>query len=173
MMLRMPPAQLVPLEALNALDRHAFADALRPLFEAAHPLADALYTRRPFASYDQLIDTAQDLAATLSEHEQRAIVNAHPRIGGSTAALQKTSELSAREQGAQADQHTEGELRRLNAEYERRFGFRFVVFVNRRPRAQILHVLQQRLHNSPEQELATALAEMFQIARDRLATLSR
>ena len=34
------------------------------------------------------------------------------------------------------------ELDRLNAEYEQRFGFRFVVFVNRRSKAEILEVLR-------------------------------
>ena len=32
----------------------------------------------------------------------------------------------------------------LNAEYEERFGFRFVVFVNRRPKSEILDVLRER-----------------------------
>ena len=37
------------------------------------------------------------------------------------------------------------ELAELNKTYEEKFGFRFVVFVNRRPRAEILPVLRERL----------------------------
>jgi 2-oxo-4-hydroxy-4-carboxy--5-ureidoimidazoline (OHCU) decarboxylase len=59
-------------------------------------------------------------------------------------------------------------LARFNAEYERRFGFRFVVFVNGRTRAEILPVLQERLKRSREQELATGLEEFLAIARDRM-----
>ena len=59
------------------------------------------------------------------------------------------------------------ELARLNAEYERRHGFRFVVFVNRRPKAEILEVLKGRIGNPSEDELETALHELTAIARDR------
>ena len=50
------------------------------------------------------------------------------------------------------------ELARLNAEYEARHGFRFVVFVNRRPKAEILEVLKVRIDNPTDAELETALA---------------
>ncbi|HKB94261.1 MAG TPA: 2-oxo-4-hydroxy-4-carboxy-5-ureidoimidazoline decarboxylase, partial [Gaiellaceae bacterium] len=59
------------------------------------------------------------------------------------------------------------ELARLNAEYEARHGFRFVVFVNRRPKAAILEVLRARIRNSTEAERETALDELVAIAEDR------
>ena len=60
------------------------------------------------------------------------------------------------------------ELDRLNAEYERRFGFRFVVFVNRRPKAEIVEELRQRLRRSREEELEDGLRAIVDIAEDRL-----
>jgi 2-oxo-4-hydroxy-4-carboxy-5-ureidoimidazoline decarboxylase len=59
------------------------------------------------------------------------------------------------------------ELAELNRRYEERFGFRFVVFVNRRPRAEIVPVLRERLEKTRDEELDTALAELVAIARDR------
>ena len=59
------------------------------------------------------------------------------------------------------------ELARLNAAYEERHGFRFVVFVNRRPKSEILDVLQARIGNPTDDELETALDELVAIARDR------
>ena len=59
------------------------------------------------------------------------------------------------------------ELARLNAEYEARHGFRFVVFVNRRPKAEILEVLRARLPNPTDEERETALDELVAIAEDR------
>jgi 2-oxo-4-hydroxy-4-carboxy-5-ureidoimidazoline decarboxylase len=59
------------------------------------------------------------------------------------------------------------ELQRLNAAYEERHGFRFVVFVNRRPKAAILPVLRERIDRSTEEELDTALGELVAIAEDR------
>ena len=59
------------------------------------------------------------------------------------------------------------ELAELNRRYEERFGFRFVVFVDRRPKAEIVPVLRERLERTREEELDTALSELVAIARDR------
>jgi 2-oxo-4-hydroxy-4-carboxy--5-ureidoimidazoline (OHCU) decarboxylase len=62
-------------------------------------------------------------------------------------------------------------LARLRAADEQRFGFRVVIFVDRRPKTAVVEVLRARLSTPAEQELRTALHEMFAIARDRLETL--
>ncbi len=59
------------------------------------------------------------------------------------------------------------ELARLNAAYEARHGFRFVVFVNRRPKAEILQILRSRIDNPTDEELETAVGELVAIAIDR------
>ena len=100
----------------------------------------------------------------MTEDERVAVLDAHPRIG-STAGL---SARSAAEQGGETDGATLETLERLNDEYERRFGFRFVVFVRGRSRAAIVPVLGARLRRSRNEELATGLEEFLAIARDRL-----
>ena len=55
----------------------------------------------------------------------------------------------------------------MNREYEERFGFRFVVFVNRRPKSEIVPVLRERLRRTRAEELDTALNELVAIARAR------
>jgi 2-oxo-4-hydroxy-4-carboxy--5-ureidoimidazoline (OHCU) decarboxylase len=77
------------------------------------------------------------------------------------------SARSAAEQGSDSDSETLAELARLNAEYEQQFGFRFVVFVNRRPKAEILEVLRTRIHRTRTEELDTAVEELVAIAEDR------
>jgi OHCU decarboxylase len=168
-------AALVPISQLNALQREDFASALQPLFEAAAPLADALYTRRPFDSYLQLIEHAETVFDQLPRADRLEIVNAHPRIGDRVAA----SSLSYAEQGYDRDGATDPgnlaatsrQLHELNQEYEARFGFRFVVFVNRRPKSALVDVLRERLQRTPAEELRTGLSEMLKIARDRLQSL--
>ena len=88
---------------------------------------------------------------------------AHPAIGQRSG----LSARSAAEQGSDADPEVLAELDRLNAAYEARHGFRFVVFVNRRPKDEILEVLRERIERPTEQELETALDELVAIARDR------
>ena len=165
------------IAVLNQLSETEFAEALRPLFETAPQLARRLYAAHPFASFEALIETAERLVFSMPIEEQIAVVNAHPRIGADPASV---SAASYREQGYSAEGSLDAvELRRvyarldeLNTSYERRFGFRFVVFVNGRPKRAILEVLEARLRNAREVELATGLHELFEIARDRLRTHS-
>ena len=171
--------KLVPIEELNQLPLDGFTEALRPLFEAAGPLGERVAGGRPFASYAALLDHADALVDTLTPEEQVTVVNAHPRIGESAAAVRATSALSYREQGYDAEasipreelEHTYAELARLNAEYEAKYGFRFLVFVAGRPKAAILDVLRERITRPRAEELPKALHEMLAIARDRLSKL--
>jgi OHCU decarboxylase len=174
-----PTPRLLPIAELNRLPLDGFAEALRPLFEAAGPLGERLAGGRPFTSYEALLERADSLVDELTPAEQAIVVNAHPRIGESAAVVRRTSELSYREQGYDAEaglareelERIYAELARLNADYEARHGFRFVVFVNGRPKAAILEVLRERIGQPREQELRTALHEMLAIARDRLGKL--
>jgi 2-oxo-4-hydroxy-4-carboxy--5-ureidoimidazoline (OHCU) decarboxylase len=163
-----------PIAWINSPERsrQEFAESIRPLFEAAAPLAPALYAARPFASYESLIDRAEALAENMPRDQQVGVLAAHPRIGADPSAV---SALSYREQGYAAEgggnpaelERTYARLKTLNHEYEERFGFRFVVFVNKRPKAEIVQVLESRLRNAPDDELRIGLREMFRIARAR------
>ena len=112
-----------------------------------------------------IIARAREVIQHMTEAERIAVLNAHPRIGATTG-------LSARSAAEQNDGTTDRDTLRtlelLNAEYERTFGFRFVVFVNGRSRAQIVPVLQARLRRARHEELATGLDDFLAIARDRL-----
>jgi 2-oxo-4-hydroxy-4-carboxy--5-ureidoimidazoline (OHCU) decarboxylase len=115
---------------------------------------------------EAIIARARAVLAAMTEDERVAVLDAHPRIG-STAGL---SARSAVEQGGgAADRATLEALERLNDEYERRFGFRFVVFVHGRSRAEIVPVLEARLRRGRGEELACGLEEFLSIARDRLS----
>jgi len=112
-----------------------------------------------------VIARARDVIQQMSEAERIAVLNAHPRIGAAAG----LSARSAAEQSAGAtDSETMRTLELLNAEYERTFGFRFVIFVNGRSRAEIVPVLQARLRRPRHEELATGIEEFLAIGRDRL-----
>src|SRR5882762_8801924 len=118
---------LVSIKELNEVGVDAFADALKPLFEAAGPLAEALYAERPFNSYVELIDRAEAIASSVSDLAQVEIVNMHPRIGANPAQI---SVLSFKEQGYDRQSPDDNPtlhatLAELNKQYEERFGFRF------------------------------------------------
>jgi allantoinase len=135
--------------------------AVETLFEGSTPLVRRLLAEAPHRSDAAMIERAYELLDDLDEEEKIATVNAHPRIGEDPARL---SRLSLAEQG---DDRLP-ELERLNAEYESRFGFRFVVFVNGRSKSEIAKVLRQRLGNVRNRELETGLRAVVDIARSRL-----
>lgn len=106
----------------------------------------------------------------MSETEQIAVINGHPRIGENPERVKAQSAQSFREQGYDRDTTPPDvflRLANLNEEYEQKFGFRFVVFVNRRPKEALIPVLEARLRGSREDELRTALRELLAIADDR------
>jgi 2-oxo-4-hydroxy-4-carboxy--5-ureidoimidazoline (OHCU) decarboxylase len=129
--------------------------------EGSSPLAQTVRAGGPYRSADEVIARMRAVLPSLTENEKMATLNAHPRIGEDPRRL---SARSLKEQGA--DQLAE--LSQLNAEYERRFGFRFVVFVNRRPKSEIVEILRQRLRRSRAEELETGLQAIVDIAEDRL-----
>lgn len=138
------------------------------LFEHAGPLLERLRAEEPFANGPALLQRAGEILDELSEAQQIAVINAHPRIGGRP---DKISAASFKEQGYDRDT-TPPEvllrLARLNDEYEQKFGFRFVVFVNRRTKEAIVPVLEARLRGARDEERRTALQEILAIAEDRL-----
>jgi 2-oxo-4-hydroxy-4-carboxy--5-ureidoimidazoline (OHCU) decarboxylase len=141
---------------VHDVSRQLTADELAELFEGHTRLVDELARR------DDPLGDAHEVIAQLSEADKLEALNAHPAIGA-----RKLSARSAAEQGADADPVVLTELAYLNQVYEEKFGFRFVVFVNRRPKAEILDVLRSRLERTREEELDTAVEELVAIAEDR------
>jgi 2-oxo-4-hydroxy-4-carboxy--5-ureidoimidazoline (OHCU) decarboxylase len=137
---------------------------LAAVFERAPGLVARLRVARD-ASPQAVVAAAREALAAMSERERIAVLDAHPRIGADPASL---SLLSRREQGATADAATLRELAELNDAYERKFGFRFVVFVAGRPKGEIVSILRERLANPREDELHTGINEFLAISLDRL-----
>jgi 2-oxo-4-hydroxy-4-carboxy--5-ureidoimidazoline (OHCU) decarboxylase len=139
------------------LPRQLTAEQLAELFEGHTVFVEHL------ATLDDPLGRAREVARSLSADEQKAVLDAHPAIGARTG----LSGRSTAEQGADDDPDVLAELAELNRAYEARFGFRFVVFVNRRPRREIVPILRERLEGTREEELETGVDELVQIAIDR------
>ncbi|CAB4493547.1 hypothetical protein RhiirA5_348120 [Rhizophagus irregularis] len=175
-------SNLIPISELNELSYEEFINKINILFETALPLANALYSSRPFASYTSLISSATEFIQNpeLPFSQKLEIINAHPRLGENKKNL---SSLSLKEQGystnndlSQNESNTVNEdeivntiLQELNYKYEEKFGFRFVIFVNGRSRKEIIPILQDKLENgNRDDELKRGLLDMMNIANDRL-----
>ena len=141
---------------MHDVPRKLTVDELAELFGGRTGFVERL------AGRDDPLADARALLDELPEDEQVEALNAHPPIGA-----RGLTGPSAAEQGADDDPAVLSRLAYLNQVYEEKFGFRFLVFVNRRPRRAIVPVLEERLARNREQELETALDELVAIARDR------
>eukprot|EP00128_Syssomonas_multiformis_P000103 Colp12_sorted_trinity150504_noHs@24861 len=171
-------AQLPEISVLNTVGKEEFVKAVNTLFETAPPLAKYLYDNRPYDSYESIISAADKMISAASDSEKVEILNAHPVIGE----RKQLSALSRLEQGL----HKEAagvedpqitavyeELEKLNKLYFDKFGFKFIIFVNGRSKADLLPEFRARLEGKREDEMRTGLEAMVSIARDRLYKLQR
>jgi 2-oxo-4-hydroxy-4-carboxy--5-ureidoimidazoline (OHCU) decarboxylase len=135
------------------LPRKLTVEQLAELFEGRTRFVERL------AELEDPLGRAREVAASLPDEEKKEVLDAHPAIG----AKANLSARSAAEQGSDEAP----ELAELNRRYEERFGFRFVVFVNGRPKRELVPILRERLERTREEELDTAIDELCAIAEDR------
>lgn len=174
----MPAAVTVlTLEALNRMDRAAFRAALGGIFEGSPWVAEHAWTARPFGTVDELHAAMRAVVTRAPAGERLAFVRAHPDLAGKAARAGAMGASSTAEQAtAGLDRLTDEELarfERLNAAYRERFGFPFIIAVRRHDKASILAAYERRLQNTADEEMQTALAQVFDITAMRLQALVR
>lgn len=143
---------------------------------AAARWVDGMLGRRPFGDSLALLESACALWAGMEEADLLEAFAAHPRIGDIGSLREKyaaTRSMAAGEQSrvAGADEATLRELARLNSEYERRFGFIFIVYATGKSAAEMLELLRSRINNTRSAELDHAAAEQLKITLLRLDKL--
>ena len=159
------------LSQLNALSVVEFTSALGAVFEHSPWIAERAAARRPFASVDGLHAAMCAIVSSATPDAQLALLHAHPDLVGRIV-------LTAESKGEQAaagltDLSPEEIARfdRYNREYKTRFDFPFIICARLNKKDVILAAFPIRLQNTAEAERETALAEIYKIARLRLADL--
>lgn len=161
------------LADVNGFDKERFVEALGFVFEHSPWVAERAWRQRPFATLDDLHAAMVAEVAAATEHEQLALLQAHPDLG--VRAGQTMSDASMREQaGAGLNRLTPEELdrlRRLGSAYRNRFGIPFLFAVKGSAKHDVVKALEARLSASRDQELAEALRQVYRIAKFRLDAL--
>ena len=162
----------ITLDELNAFDEQAFVGALDGIYEKAPWVAAVAARSRPFATVSDLHDSLMRAVRQKTAEELLVFLNSHPTLGGREAKAGAVTVESAREQDGLGLVLLPGDEARtlevLNASYQAKFGFPFLICVRRHTRPSILRALRERLENHLEQERANALVEIEHIARLRL-----
>lgn len=157
------------LARLNGLFRD---DAVNELLrccgskEWAHRVAD----QRPFAGVEDVLRASDAAWWSLSREDWLEAFRSHPKIGEQPAPAERWSrEEQSGVRGA--SQETLDALREANQQYEKRFGYIFIVCASGKSSDEMLARLRQRLANDPETELRIAAEQQRQITQLRLRKL--
>jgi 2-oxo-4-hydroxy-4-carboxy-5-ureidoimidazoline decarboxylase len=161
------------LEQLNALDQSEFVAALGGIFEGAPWIVREAWKFRLFRSMDELYAALCQVMYAAPIERKVALIQAHPDLVGHAARSGTLGAASAAEQAAAGlNNLTADEIatfERLNAEYQQRFGFPFVICAREHKKESILAGFATRMRNTREREIAAALDEIAKICRLRLA----
>lgn len=159
------------LDQLNTMSPEAFARALDGIFEHAAWIAEAAASQRPFETVSALHDTMMGIANGAPTDVRIAFLRCHPALSPRALADPGLTASSRAEQAGLGISNLGEQLAKFEASsstYEARFGFPFIVCVRRQTPPFVMRSLERRLTNTPEQELAAALAEIGYITRLRL-----
>ncbi|MBD1875817.1 2-oxo-4-hydroxy-4-carboxy-5-ureidoimidazoline decarboxylase [Nodosilinea sp. FACHB-131] len=156
------------LDQLNAMAEADFVAAIGPAFEETPAIAAQVWPLRPFISVADLHQHMVAVVKTMPSADQLALINAHPDLGTRVAmAASSVSEQS--EAGLNSLTSEEyHQFQALNQQYKDKFGFPFILAVAGHTKLSILKNFVDRLCNSTDAEMSTALSEIEKIALSRL-----
>jgi 2-oxo-4-hydroxy-4-carboxy-5-ureidoimidazoline decarboxylase len=161
------------IEEINNLGREEFVARFGSLYERSPWVAERAWNARPFAGLDDLRGAMVEAVRAAPEGRKMDLIRAHPDLAGKAAVA---GELTRESEGEQASAGLDrlspeeyGTFTRMNREYREKFGFPMIVAVRRHgSKESILRNARERLGNSREAEIETALGEIHEIARLRL-----
>jgi OHCU decarboxylase len=130
--------------------------------------AKAMAARSPFKDEAALYAAADEEWAKASKDDVLEAFRAHPKIGAKAAHGWAKGEQSGMDA---AEAAVREELARGNEEYEKKFGYIYIVCATGKSAPEMLEILRARLPHTPEEELKTAAGEQAKITKIRLAKL--
>ncbi|MFJ4288816.1 2-oxo-4-hydroxy-4-carboxy-5-ureidoimidazoline decarboxylase [Cupriavidus sp. NPDC089707] len=168
-------SQTYTLAQLNTMPVAEFVHVLGGIYEHSPWFAEAAATQRPFADAAALAQALRSAVDEAGEAAQLKLVRAHPELAGKAAVRGELTAESTREQsGAGLNLCTPEEfdrLQALNATYNQKFGFPFILAVRGYDRHGIIAEFARRVENSPKDELQTCINQIHRIAQFRLDDL--
>ncbi|MEO6732204.1 MAG: 2-oxo-4-hydroxy-4-carboxy-5-ureidoimidazoline decarboxylase [Ferruginibacter sp.] len=133
----------------------------------------------PFFPMDDLVELLEDAEEqwfACTENDWKEAFGHHPKIGDTNSLKTKfaeTAEWASDEQSAvnAASEQVIADLAKANADYEKKFGYIFIVCASGKTAVEMLNMLLQRLSNTPEEEIDIAADEQNKITLLRLQKL--
>jgi 2-oxo-4-hydroxy-4-carboxy-5-ureidoimidazoline decarboxylase len=163
------------LDAFNAL---TYDEAMKDLLRCcgARRWAEQMAARRPFQTAEQVFAAADEVWSRMARPDILEAFSHHPKIGDMSNLRTRFASTRQWATGEQAGVQAAAEdvLQRLakgNEAYEQRFGYIFIVCATGKPADEMLALLEARLRNPAQAELAVSAGEQAKITRIRLGKL--
>jgi len=160
------------LQELNSLGASDAAALFRQCCNAGR-WAAGMSAARPYADVQALAAAAGKQFRSLTAQDWMEAFAGHPKIGDISDLRKKfpqTAGLSEAEQAglSQSSDTILGELAAANERYERKFGYIFIVCATGKGADEMLAILNDRLNNNRDAEIAVAAQEQEKITQLRL-----
>ena len=156
---------------LNNLNRDEFISLFGVIFEKTQWIAEKLFDLKPFKDKDELVNKMIQIYESSSKNETLNILRAHPKL----VVEKNLTEHSGKEQSGanlkNCSQEEFDEFQILNNEYEKKFGFPFIIAVKGKDKIEILNNFRQRINNNVEFEFEESKKQVRKIALFRLNEL--
>jgi len=135
--------------------------------------ADEMLKNCQFNSEEQLYQTSDKIWYSLDKTDWLEAFSHHPKIGDQNSLKEKfssTKHLAENEQSGvnSASELTLFELSKYNEDYEKKFGFIFIVCASGKTADEMLSLIKERILNNPEDEIKIAMKEQNKITNLRL-----
>ena len=156
---------------LNYLNKDKFISLFGVIFEKTQWIAEKLLEHKPFKDKDDLVNKMIHIYETSQKNDILNILKAHPKL-----AIEKNlTEHSSKEQSSanlkNCNKEEYDEFKKLNDEYENKFGFPFIIAVKGKDKIEILNNFRQRINNNVEFEFKESKKQVKKIALFRLDEL--
>tara|TARA_Y100000590_G_scaffold136180_1_gene155881 strand:+ start:6477 stop:6974 length:498 start_codon:yes stop_codon:yes gene_type:complete len=156
---------------LNNLNKDEFISMFGVIFEKTQWIAEKLFDLKPFKDKDDLINKMIQIYETSSNNEALKILNAHPKLAVEKNLTEHSNKEQSRANLKNCTQEEYDEFKILNNNYEKKFGFPFIIAVKGKDKIEILNNFRQRINNSVELEFKESKKQVKKIALFRLEEL--
>ena len=156
---------------LNNLNKDEFISMFGVIFEKTQWIAEKLFDLKPFKDKDDLINKMIQIYENSSNNETLKILNAHPKLAVEKNLTDHSSKEQSRANLKNCTQEEYDEFKILNNNYEKKFGFPFIIAVKGKDKIEILNNFRQRINNSVELEFKESKKQVKRIALFRLEEL--
>jgi 2-oxo-4-hydroxy-4-carboxy-5-ureidoimidazoline decarboxylase len=156
---------------LNNLNQGKFISLFGVIFEKTQWIAEKLFDLKPFNNKEDLINKMIKIYEASSKEEILNILRSHPKLAVEKKLTEHSNQEQSRANLKNCTQEEFNEFTKLNSEYEKKFGFPFIMAVKGKDKIDILNNFRQRINNNIEFEFEESKKQVKKIALFRLNEL--